>query len=173
MYSWYFFRHCIATDEVLFNNQKFLDNFVKKNQTWIDAIEEDCYVYLNLNKKKNLPPEYEAVFKRDYKKYLNNLEDIVQNYQDVFFYGYFTIVNDKDGPEILQILKDLHKNKTEEVLAISFKDKRPFEVVVENKKLQQTIGKHIFNKSCRTTCTRCPYKFLMGIFSENLKFARN
>ena len=46
VYSWYFFRHCIATDEVLFNNQKFLDNFVKKNQTWIDAIEEDCYVYL-------------------------------------------------------------------------------------------------------------------------------
>ena len=95
-------------------------------------------VYLNLNQRKSLPPEYEAVFKRDYTKYLNNLEDIVQNYQDVFFYGYFTIVNDKDGPEILQILKDLHANRTE-VLSISFKDKTPFDVVAENKKMQDTI----------------------------------
>ena len=142
-YSWYFFRHCIATDEVIFDNQNFVDNFIKKNQTLLDAIEDDCNFYLyRLNQRKYLSSEYEAQFKREYKKYLNTYEEILQKYQDVFYYGYFTIIADKDGPVILQLLWDLHTNRTE-VLSMSFKDKRPFDVVVENKRMQDTIGKII------------------------------
>ena len=139
-YSWYFFRHCIATDEVIFDNQNFVDNFIKKNQTLLDAIEDDCNFYLyRLNQRKYLSSEYEAQFKQEYKKYLNTYEEILQKYQDVFYYGYFTIIADKDGPVILQLLWDLHTNRTE-VLSMSFKDKRPFDVVVENKRMQDTIG---------------------------------
>ena len=147
-FSWYFIRHCIATDEVLFDNQKFLDDFVKKNQTLLHSIEADSHFYLNrLSQRKYpipyVPHEYEEVFKQEYKKYLNFYEEIVQKYQDVFFYGYFKIINDKDGPEILQLLLDLHKNRTR-VLSMSFKDKGPFEVkdevVAKNKEMQQSIG---------------------------------
>ena len=91
---------------------------------------------------KYLSSEYEAQFKQEYKKYLNTYEEILQKYQDVFYYGYFTIIADKDGPVILQLLWDLHTNRTE-VLSMSFKDKRPFDVVVENKRMQDTIGKII------------------------------
>ena len=155
VFSWYFIRHCVATDEVLFDNQKFLDDFVKKNQTLLHSIEADSHFYLNrLSQRKYpipyVPHEYEEVFKQEYKKYLNFYEEIVQKYQDVFFYGYFKIINDKDGPEILQLLLDLHKNRTQ-VLSMSFKDKYkgPFddeklllEVVAKNKEMQQSIGKN-------------------------------
>ena len=141
VFSWYFIRHCVATDEVLFDNQKFLDNFVKKNQTLLHTIEVDSHFYLN--RLCVVPHKCEEHFKQEYKKYLDFYEETVQKYQDVFFYGYFKIINDKDGPEILQLLLDLHKNRTR-VLSMSFKDKGPFEVkdevVAKNKEMQQSIG---------------------------------
>ena len=147
LFSWYFIRHCVATDEILFDNQKFLDDFVKKNQTFLHTIEVDSHFYLNrlcgLNQGTYVPHKCEEHFKQEYKKYLDFYEETVQKYQDVFFYGYFKIINDKDGPEILQLLLDLHKNRTR-VLSMSFKDKGPFEVkdevVAKNKEMQQSIG---------------------------------
>ena len=138
VFSWYFIRHCVATDEVLFDNQKFLDDCVKKNQTFLHTIEVDCHFYLNrINQRKYLSSEHEAQFKRDYKSYLNTYEEIVQKYQDVFYYGYFKIVDDNT---LLQTLWDMHTNR-KKVLSMSFKDKRPFDVVLENKRMQDNIGK--------------------------------
>ena len=149
MYSRDFFKHCVATDQGVFNNQNLLNNLIKRNQTWLDAIEDDCDQYYDMYHQNRLQPGWEDNFKQHYKIYLETYKIIVEFYVKVFFSGYFEIASGGHDDHIyaLETLWELYANRTKEVMSWNFNNKGVYvcphaciDIVLETRK---DTGKYI------------------------------
>ena len=133
--------HCAHTKVSLFDHQKVMKDLTLKNQTMLDAIEEVCEFYMGQKSFNNkvIFKRHEKKIKQTFQEYLNEFELILYSHEGVFFNGYFTLAKEDSDQKILDDLKEILLNRTKSMQAMDFNDKRPFDVVVEHKKLQDAI----------------------------------
>ena len=130
-----YLKHCVATHQGLFNNKQVIEKLVKKNKTMLDSIEEDCTFFLSLHNKSELQ-KHELEIKDKFQGYLDEYEEVLQSYEDVFFKGYFTIGKEDSDEQILEGVKGLLQNRTENMKAMDFNVRK---VLIEHKMLQDSI----------------------------------
>ena len=140
--SFNFMRHCINNDKFLFATKWTLLDLQKKNQTLQTAIEKDCQFYLRLDKHRL--KNHKDEFKRQYQKYLDFYDGLLQDMVSVFFVGgyftgYFTVAQEENDHQILEMLRSIHEERTMVLNSMDFNHLKPLDVVLEYKRLQDCL----------------------------------